>query len=96
MCTFLNIHLIETRGSSWLRFVKFQCSRRITSRYKIFLYSSSFLCWLWLIRTTRGSAIHDNVHSCFSKYDACQHEVLTDCSELLKNISDAFGGATIP
>jgi hypothetical protein len=41
-------------------------------------------------------AIHDNVRCCFSKYAAYQHEVLTDCSELLKNISDAFGGATIP
>jgi hypothetical protein len=36
------------------------------------------------------------VRCCFSKYDAYQNEVLTDCSELLKNISDAFGGATIP
>jgi hypothetical protein len=46
----------------------------------------------------RGSfaSDHDTLNCCFSKYDSYKHEVLTDCSELLKDISDAFGGPPIP
>jgi hypothetical protein len=39
---------------------------------------------------------HENLNCCFSKHDSYQHQVLTDSSELLNNISDAFGGAPIP